>query len=95
MFLKVQRIWHSSESRQMCINGIFRDELGFYCFQRRETTISKEDTSNSKHSTTQESTTNSSIQWDGIVLQMFYQKIVAIMAPITKLSKKTETFLWT
>jgi hypothetical protein len=59
----------------MCIYGIFMDDLGFYCFQRRETTRSKEDISNSKHATTQESTTNSNIQWDGIVLQMFYQKL--------------------
>jgi hypothetical protein len=46
----------------------FRDDLGFYCFQKRETTRSKEDTSNSKHATTLESTIDSSIQWDGIVL---------------------------
>ncbi len=35
----------------MCIYGIFKDDLGFYCFQRRETTKSKEDTSNNKHAT--------------------------------------------
>ncbi len=63
------------ESKQMCIYGILRDDVGFYCFQRRETTRSKEDTSNSKHATTQESTTYSSIQWDGIILKMFYQKL--------------------
>jgi hypothetical protein len=45
-----------------------------YCFQRRETTKSKEDTSNNKHATTQESIANSSIQWDGTILQMFYHK---------------------
>jgi hypothetical protein len=73
----------------MCIYGIFRDDLGFNCFQKRETTISKEDTSNSKHATTQESTTNSNIRWDDTILQMFHQKIVVIMAPITKLTRKT------
>jgi len=26
----------------MCIYGIFKDDLGFYCFQGRETTRSKE-----------------------------------------------------
>jgi hypothetical protein len=26
---------------------------------------------------------------------MFYQNVDAIMAPITKLTKKTKTFLWT
>jgi hypothetical protein len=25
----------------MCIYGIFRDDIGFYCFQRREITILK------------------------------------------------------
>jgi hypothetical protein len=52
----------------MCIYGIFKDDIGFYCFQIREATISKKNTSNSKHATTLKSTTNSSIQWDGIVL---------------------------
>ncbi len=59
----------------MCIHRIFKDDLGFYYFQRRETTIFKEDTSNSKHATIQESTIDSSIQWDGTILQMFYKKI--------------------
>jgi hypothetical protein len=40
----------------------------FYCFQIREITISKENTSNNKHATTYESLANSSIQWDGRVL---------------------------
>jgi hypothetical protein len=40
----------------MCIYGIFGIDLGFYCFQRRETARSKENTNNSKHATTQEST---------------------------------------
>ncbi len=79
----------------MCIYGIFKDDIGIYCFQRKEITRSKEDIRNSKHATTQESTIDSSIQWDGIVLHMFYQKIVAIMAPVTKLTKKAKTFLWT
>ncbi len=41
-----------SKSRQGNIYGIFRDNLGFYCFQRRDTTRSKENTSNNKHATT-------------------------------------------
>jgi hypothetical protein len=52
----------------MCICGIFKDDLGFYCFQRRETTKSKEDASNNKHATTQESTIDLNIKRDGIVL---------------------------
>ncbi len=52
----------------MCIYGICKDSLGFYCFQRKETTISKENISNNKHATTKESTTNLSIQCDGMVL---------------------------
>jgi hypothetical protein len=40
------------ESRKMCIYSIFKDDLGFYCFQIRETIRSKEDTSNSKRLTT-------------------------------------------
>jgi hypothetical protein len=59
----------------MCIHGIFKDDIGFYYFQRKETTRSKDNTSNSKHATTYESTTYSSIQWDDIILQMFYQKL--------------------
>jgi hypothetical protein len=38
---------------------------------------------------------DSNIQWDGIVLQMFYQNFITIMAPTNKLTKKIETFLWT
>ncbi len=40
-----------SLSKQMCIYGTFRDDLGFYYFQKKETTISKENTGNSKHAT--------------------------------------------
>jgi hypothetical protein len=40
----------------MCIYGIFEDDIGFYHFPKRETIRSKEDTSNSKHATTQKST---------------------------------------
>jgi hypothetical protein len=52
----------------MCIYGIFRDDLRFYYFQRRETTKSKVDTSIVNMPPLKESTTYSSIQWDGIVL---------------------------
>jgi hypothetical protein len=52
----------------MCIYGIFKDDLGFYYFQKKEITISIENTSNSKHATSKNSTTNSSIQWYGMVL---------------------------
>jgi hypothetical protein len=58
----------------MCIYGILKDDLGFYYFQRKETTRFKEDISNNKHVTTQESTIDSSMRWDGIILKMFYQK---------------------
>jgi hypothetical protein len=78
----------------MCIYGIFRDDLGFYYFQRRETTRSKKNTRNSKHATTLKSLTNSNIQWDGTFLHMFYKTFATIMAPISKLTKKTKIFLW-
>jgi hypothetical protein len=52
----------------MCIYDIFKDDIRFYCFQRREITKSKENTNNIKHATTLKSTTNSSIQWDGTIL---------------------------
>ncbi len=42
MLSKVQRIWHQSESKQMCIYGIFKDDFGFYYFHKKETTRSKE-----------------------------------------------------
>jgi hypothetical protein len=59
----------------MCIHGIFRDDLGFYSFQKRKTTRLKENTSNNKHVAIEESTTNSNIQWDGTILQMLYKKL--------------------
>jgi hypothetical protein len=40
----------------------------------------KKNTSSSKHATAQESTTYSSIQWDGVVLQMFYKKLCCYYA---------------
>jgi hypothetical protein len=46
----------------MCIHGIFRDDLGFYSFQRRKTSRLKENTSNNKHVATEESTTDSNFQ---------------------------------
>jgi hypothetical protein len=36
-------------SLKMCIHGIFRDDNGFYCFQKKETTKSKENTKTSHH----------------------------------------------
>jgi hypothetical protein len=74
----------------MCIYGIFRDDLLFNCFQKTGTTISKEETSNNKHATTQVSTTNSNIRWDDTIYKCFIKKIVAIMPPITKLTRKTD-----
>jgi hypothetical protein len=52
----------------MCIYGIFKDDIRFYCFQRRETTKSKEKINNNKHATTLESSADLSIQWDGTIL---------------------------
>jgi hypothetical protein len=59
----------------MCTYGVFRDDLGFYCFLKKETITSKENTSNRKHVTTSKSLTDSGIQWDGTTLQMFYKKL--------------------
>jgi hypothetical protein len=36
----------------MCIYGIFKDDIGFYYFKRKETTKSKENINNVKHTTT-------------------------------------------
>jgi hypothetical protein len=77
----------------MCIYGIFKDDLGFYRFQRREITRSKKDTSNTKHATTQESTTYSSIHGMAQFYKCFIKNFVAIMAPIIKLTRKIEIFL--
>jgi hypothetical protein len=52
----------------MCIHGIFKDDHQVYCFKKKETTRSKENTSNNKHATTLKSIANSNIQWDGTVL---------------------------
>jgi hypothetical protein len=72
----------------MCIYGIFKDDLGFYCFQRRETTRSKEDIT----------IVNMSQPKNPQQIQIFNGwhnfkyvlsiKIATIMAPITKLNKK-------
>jgi hypothetical protein len=53
--------------------------LGFVVSKKREITKSKEYTSNSKHATTQESITNSNIQWDGTILQMFYKNPLLLL----------------
>jgi len=37
---------------QKCIYGIFKNDIGFYYFQRKEITRSKENTNNIKHATT-------------------------------------------
>jgi hypothetical protein len=63
----------------MCIYGIFKNDIGFYCFQRKQITKSKENTNNNKHAITQEFTTNSSIQWDGTILQMFLSKTLLLL----------------
>jgi hypothetical protein len=79
----------------MCIYGVFKDDLRFYCFQRRETTRSKENTSNNKMPPPKNP---QQIQvFDGMAqfYRHFIKKIVAIMAPITKLTRKIETFLYT
>jgi hypothetical protein len=59
----------------MCIYDIFKDDIGFYCFQKKETTKSKENISDNKHATTLKSPTNSNIQCDGTILQMFYENL--------------------
>jgi hypothetical protein len=46
----------------MCIYDIFKDDLGFYYFQKKETTKSKENISDNKHATTLKSPINSNIQ---------------------------------
>jgi hypothetical protein len=78
----------------MCIYGIFKDDLGFYCFQRREITRSKENTSNSKHATTKESLMIQVFNGMAQFYKCFIKKIVVIMAPITKMTRKITTFLW-
>jgi hypothetical protein len=49
--------------------------LGFIISKEGKLLNSKEDSSNSKHVTTQKSIIDSSIQWDGTILQMYYQKL--------------------
>jgi len=69
----------------MCIYGIFKNDLGFCCFQRKEITKSKEDISNSKNP--------QHIQvFNGMVqfYRSFIKNFVAIMAP--KMTRVTKTF---
>jgi hypothetical protein len=44
--------YSTSLNLDKCAFMICRDDYGLYCFQRMETTISKEDINNSKHATT-------------------------------------------
>jgi hypothetical protein len=59
----------------MCIYDIFKDDPGFYYFQRKETTKSKENISDNKHVTTLKPLIDLNIQWDGTILQMFYKNL--------------------
>jgi len=76
----------------MCIYGIFKNDLEFYCFQRKETTRSKEDISNNKHPPPKNpqhiQVFNGMAQFYG----SFIKKFATIMAP--KMTKKTMTFFW-
>ncbi len=93
MFLKVQKIWYQFKSRQMCIYGIFKDDLGFYYFQGRETTrflkiqviVNMPPLKNPKQIDV----------FNGMALfyKCFIKNFDAIMALITKLNRKTKTFL--
>jgi hypothetical protein len=76
----------------MSIYGIFKDDFGFYCFQKKETTKSKENTSNNKHATTEKSIADSNIQWDGTTLQMFYQKNWYYYGTYHKINQKDKNF---
>jgi hypothetical protein len=77
----------------MCIYGIFRNDLGFYCFQRKETTISKEDTSNSKHSPPKNPQQIQVFNGMAHFYKTFIKNFVAIMAP--KMTRKPKTFFCT
>ncbi len=74
----------------------FRDDLGFYCFQRMETTRSKENTSNSKHATTQESSNifQYSMGWHNFA-DVLSKALLLLWHLSLNRPKKTETFLWT
>jgi formylmethanofuran dehydrogenase subunit B len=77
----------------MCIYGIFKDDLGFYYFQGRETTrflkiqviVNMPPLKNPKQIDV----------FNGMALfyKCFIKNFDAIMALITKLNRKTKTFL--
>jgi hypothetical protein len=76
----------------MCIYGIFKNDLGFYCFQRKETTKSKEDTNNSKHPPPKNSQQIQVFNGMAQFYRSFIKSFVAIMAP--KMTRKTKTSFW-
>jgi hypothetical protein len=63
--------------------------LGFIVFKEGKLPYPKNIQAIVKHTTTQKSTIDLSIQWDGIFYKCFIKNFVAIMAPIIKLTRKT------
>jgi hypothetical protein len=77
----------------MCIYGIFRNDLGFDCFQRKETTKSKEVTSNSKHPPPKNPQQIQVFNGMAQFYKSFIKNFAVIMAP--KMTKKVKTLFWT
>jgi len=74
----------------MCIYGNFKNDLGFYCFQRKETTKSKEDTSNNKHSPPKNPQQIQVFNGMAQFYRTFIKNFATIMAP--KMTKKPKIF---
>jgi len=75
MLSKVQKNGISL-NRNKCTFMVFsRMILSFVVSKQGKLPNPKKNISNSKHATTLKSIANSSIQWYGVVLQMFHQKI--------------------
>jgi hypothetical protein len=75
----------------MCIYGTFKNDLGFYCFQRKEITKSKENTSNSKHPPPKNPRDIQIFNGMAQFYKSFFKNFVAIMAP--KMTRVTDFFL--
>ncbi len=88
-FQKCKEYGISPKSRYLCIYYSFRDDLGFYCFQGRENTKSKENTNNRKHAHLW--IPNKIQVFNGMAqfYRCFIKNFVAIMAFITKPTTKT------
>jgi len=68
--------------------------IGFIVYKEGKTPNPKENRGSNQNANAQNTSRDPSVQWNGIILQMFHHKFASFMASITKLFKKTKVFEW-